>query len=137
VWHLLLAAHLVSITNWIEGMKRLPGEPKPFRYPYFCGFGLVVLLAGTFATGAGYYLVGALPGVFAAALLFTTPMFFSVNLAVGVRRWIDAAPIVLALMLTPVATWVVGKDYDLVAAGLLGGTIAYLADRALRRGRAA
>ena len=131
-WQLLLAAHLVSITNWVEGMRRLPHEPKPFRFPYFIGFGTVVLLSGSIATGAGYYLVAALPGIFAAALLFTTPMFFSVNLVSPVRRWQEALPIVLALALTPLATIVVGTDYDLVAAGLLGGTLAYGADRFAR-----
>jgi predicted branched-subunit amino acid permease len=132
LWQLLLAAHLISITNWVEGMRRLPDEPKPFRYPYFCGFGLVVLLSGTLATGAGYFLVGALPAVFAAALLFTTPMFFSVNLAGSVKRWPDVLPIAFAILLTPVATFLVGKDYDLVAAGLVGGTLAYGIERLVR-----
>ncbi len=131
-WQLLLAAHLVSITNWVEGMRRLPDEPRVERFPYFIGFGTVVLLCGTLATGIGYYLVGALPGVLAAALLFTTPMFFSVNLISPVQRWQEALPIVLALALTPIATIVVGTDYDLVAAGLLGGTLAYAADRLAR-----
>ncbi len=136
LWQLLLAAHLVSITNWVEGMRRLPDEPKPFRYPYFCGFGLVVLLSGTMATGAGYFLVGALPTILAAALLFTTPMFFSVNLAGSVKRWPDALPIGLAILLMPVATILVGKDYDLVAAGLIGGTLAYGVERWLRMRKA-
>lgn len=134
LWQLLLAAHLISITNWVEGMRRLPREPHPVRYAYFCGFGLVVLGSGTLATGAGYFLVAALPAVLAAALLFTTPMFFSVNLLGAVHRWIDALPIVLALLLTPLATALLGRDYDLVAAGLLGGSIAYGIDR-IRRGR--
>ena len=133
VWQLLLAAHLVAITNWVEGMRRLPDKPKPIRYPYFCGFGLIVLVSGTIATGVGYFLVGALPAILAAALLFTTPMFFSVNLAGSARRWIDALPIVLAAAFTPLATLLVGRDYDLVAAGLTGGTLAYGLDRILRR----
>jgi predicted branched-subunit amino acid permease len=133
IWQLLLAAHLISITNWVEGMRRLPDQPKVIRFPYFCGFGTVVLLCGTFATGVGYFLVGALPAIFAAALLFTTPMFFSVNLAGSARRWIDALPIVLAAAFTPLATLLVGTDYDLVAAGLTGGTLAFGVDRLLRR----
>lgn len=137
LWQLLLAAHLVSITNWVEGMRRLPHEPRPVRFPYFCGFGTVVLLAGATATGVGYYLVGALPGVLAAALLFTTPMFFSLNLIAPVRGWSDFSPIALALALTPVATALLGTDYDLVAAGLTGGTLAYLVDRSFRRRRQA
>jgi predicted branched-subunit amino acid permease len=135
LWQLMLAAHLVAITNWVEGMRRLPQEPKPLRYPYFCGFGLAVMISGTLATGAGYFLVGALPAILAAALLFTTPMFFSVNLAGAVHRWTDALPIIMAIVLTPVAAFLVGRDYDLVAAGLAGGTLAYLVERAFRLGR--
>lgn len=136
-WQLLLAAHLIAITNWVEGMRRLPGEAREARYPYFVGFGSVVLLSGTLATGVGYYLVGALPGVLAAALLFTTPMFFAANLLAPVRRWMEALPIVLALVLTPIATLLVGTDYDLVAAGIVGGTLAYGVERAMRRRAAA
>ncbi len=69
----------------------------------------------------------------AAALLFTTPMFFSVNLISPVQRWQEALPIVLALALTPVATITVGTDYDLVAAGLTGGTLAWAADYLARQ----
>jgi len=132
-WQLLLAAHLIAITNWVEGMRRLPHEPKSERFAYFCGFGSVVLLSGTLATGAGYYLVSALPGVLAAALLFTTPMFFMLNIVAPVRGWVDVLPIGLALILTPAATVAVGSDYDLVAAGVLGGTLAYGVERRLRK----
>jgi predicted branched-subunit amino acid permease len=135
-WQLVLAAHLIAITNWVEGMRRLPHEEPSARYPYFCGFGSVVIVSGTLATGAGYYLVGAMPPPLAAALLFTTPMFFAVNIAGAVKKWADALPIVLALGLTPVATFLVGSDYDLVAAGLVGGTAAYAIDR-LSRGKSA
>jgi predicted branched-subunit amino acid permease len=132
-WQLLLAAHLIAITNWVEGMRRLPRERHEARYPYFCGFGTVVLLSGTAATGAGYHLVGALPPVLAAALLFTTPMFFALNLVAPVRRLVDALPILFALVLTPLATAALGKDYDLVVAGTVGGSLAYLLERRMRR----
>jgi predicted branched-subunit amino acid permease len=131
-WQLVLAAHLIAITNWVEGMRRLPHEEPSARYPYFCGFGSVVIVSGNLATGAGYFLVGALPQALAAALLFTTPMFFAVNLAAAIKNWSDSLPIVFALMLTPVATLFVGSDYDLVVAGLVGGTVAYAIERLLR-----
>ena len=135
-WQLALAAHLIAVTNWVEGMRRLPHEDPVARYPYFCGFGSVVIVSGTLATGAGYYLVGALPPALAAALLFTTPMFFAVNLTVAVKNRFEALPIALALALTPLATMLVGSDYDLVFAGLVGGTVAYAVER-LSRGEPA
>jgi predicted branched-subunit amino acid permease len=133
LWQLLLAAHLISITNWVEGIRRLPDLPFNERYAYFCGFGVTVLMAGTIASGFGYYLIGAFPPALAAALLFTTPLFFSLNLIAAVRQWPDALPVMFAILLTPVATWLVGKDYDLVAAGLVGGTLAYLIERVFFR----
>jgi predicted branched-subunit amino acid permease len=135
-WQLLLAAHLIAITNWAEGMRRLPHMPAAERFAYFCGFGTTVLASGTAATAAGYYLVAALPGVLAAALLFTTPMFFSVNLAAAARTLVDALPIVLSVLVILAAPFTIGRDYDLVVAGLLGGTIAWLVQRRVRRGGA-
>jgi predicted branched-subunit amino acid permease len=133
LWQLLLAAHLISITNWVEGMRRLPDMPPQERYAYFCGFGTVVLLAGTVASGVGYFLIGAFPPTLAAALLFTTPLFFSLNIVGAIRKWPDTVPVLLAIILTPIATWLVGKDYDLVAAGLVGGTLAYFIELTYRR----
>jgi predicted branched-subunit amino acid permease len=133
VWQLLLAAHLVSITNWVEGMRRLPDMPATERYPYFCGFGLTVLVSGTIATAAGYYLIGALSPVLAAALLFTTPMFFTVNLTAASKTAMDALPILLSVIIILIAPFTIGTDYDLMTAGLVGGTIAYLVERRMRR----
>jgi predicted branched-subunit amino acid permease len=129
IWQLLLAAHLVSITNWVEGMRRLPDLPAHERYPYFCGFGLTVLASGTLATAAGYYLVAVMPPVLAAALLFTTPMFFSLNLAAAARRALDWLPIVLSVAIILVAPHTPLRDYDLIVAGVIGGTLAYIVQR--------
>ncbi len=132
-WQLLLAAHLVAITNWVEGMRRLPDMAARDRYPYFCGFGLTVLASGTLATAAGYHLIAALPPALAAALLFTTPMFFTVNLVAGARTLLDALPILLAAIIIAIAPFTIGADYDLLIAGLVGGTAAYLVMRQARR----
>jgi predicted branched-subunit amino acid permease len=132
VWQLLLAAHLISITNWVEGMRRLPDLPPAERYAYFIGFGTTVLLSGTLATAAGYYLMGALPPVLAAALLFTTPMFFTVNLTAAAKTALDALPILLSVCIIVMAPFTIGTDYDLMVAGLVGGTLAYFVERHMR-----
>jgi predicted branched-subunit amino acid permease len=134
-WQLLLAAHLVAITNWAEGMRRLPDMPAQERYPYFCGFGTTVLVSGTLATALGYYLVAAMPPVLAAALLFTTPMFFTVNLTAAARSAGDWLPIAISVAIIAVAPFTIGTDYDLMVAGVLGGSIAYAIQRARRRSR--
>lgn len=132
-WQLLLAGHLVAITAWVEGMRRLPDVPEAERFGFFVGFALVVFVSGTLATAAGYYLIGALPPVLAAALLFTTPLFFALNLAAPARTLGDWAPILAAVALVPVAPLVFGDALDLAAVGLIGGTVGFLVQRRLRR----
>jgi predicted branched-subunit amino acid permease len=132
-WQLLLAAHLVSITTWVEGLRHLPNVARPERLScYFCSSAMIIGV-GTLATGIGYLLVSEIPMPLASALLFTTPLYFGLSTIGGVRRIVDALPVVLAAIGTPVATYVLGKDYDLIAAGLTAGFVAYAIDRWLRR----
>jgi predicted branched-subunit amino acid permease len=131
---LLLAAHFIAVTSWTEGRRLLPPLSPEQRYPFFMGFGLMVMLAATVATGAGYYLIGALPAAFAAALLFTTPMFFTLSLVAGSRTAADWTALCLGFALSPLSTWIAGQDFDLLIVGLVGGTAAYALHR-LRDGR--
>jgi predicted branched-subunit amino acid permease len=130
---LLIGAHFVAVTAWTEGQRLLPAETPENRWPFFIGFGGMVMLAASFATGLGYYLIGALPAAFAAALLFTTPMFFTLSLAAGSRTLADWCALGFGLALAPAATWIAGRDFDLVIVGLVGGTLAYAIHRRSRR----
>lgn len=131
LWQLLLAAHLIAITNWIEGLRRLPALPEAERYPFFLGFGSTVMLSGAIATGIGYYMVAALPGVLGAAMLFTTPIFFTASIIAPIMTWSEALPVIIAVLLAPLAPLLVGEDYALLLIGLGGGTLAFLLQRSL------
>jgi predicted branched-subunit amino acid permease len=124
---LLAAAHLVAVTTWVEGLRRMPAMPLPRRLPYFFGFALTCIGVSATTTLIGYFLVGALPIALAAGLLFLTPVFFSVSLVAGARGIGDWTAIVLGFVLAPASTVAVGKDFDLLATGLIGGTAAYFA----------
>lgn len=127
------AAHLVAVTTWVEGLRRLPGMPVADRLPYFYGFALACIGVSSATTYIGYFLVGALPLPLAAGLLFLTPVFFSISLVASARGIGDWAAILLGAALAPITNVLLGKDFDLLATGLLGGTLAYLAPK-LRRG---
>ncbi len=131
---LLLGAHFVAVTSWTEGRRLLPGLPVAERFPFFIGFACMVMAAASFATGVGYYLIGALPAALAAALLFTTPMFFTLSLVAGSKTRADWAALILGFVLAPLSTFVVGQDFDLLAVGLIGGSAAYLLHRTRRKG---
>jgi len=128
----VVAAHLVAVTAWVEGMRRLPNLPAAERLPYFFGFGGACMAVSALLTLAGYELVRVLPVPLAAGMLMLTPLFFTIALTASARTRQDWAAIGLGFALAPVATSLVGRDIDLVTLGLVGGTAAYLVGRSER-----
>jgi predicted branched-subunit amino acid permease len=110
---------------WVEGLRRLPPLAPQERVPYFFGFALACLVVCTTTTYVGYFLLGALPVPLAAGLLFLTPIFFTVSLVAGASSSADWAAMLLGAVLAPAFHILLGKDVDLLAAGLVGGTAAY------------
>jgi predicted branched-subunit amino acid permease len=121
----LAAAHFIAVTMWVESLRRLPPLPVAERTPYFFGFALACLAVCTTTTYVGYFLLGALPLPLAAGLLFLTPVFFTVSLVAGARSRADWAAILLGFALAPLFHILLGKDFDLLAAGMIGGSAAY------------
>ena len=132
----LLAAHYISITVWTESLRRLPDMPRAERVPYYFGFANSCIILSALATGAGYLLVGAVPGPLAAGLLAVTPIFFTISLTVGARIPADWIALALGFALEPVALAVLGPGLDLMGVGLIGGTIAFFIGGAIERRRA-
>ena len=126
---LLIAAHYVAVTNWVEGMRRLPPLPQAVRLPYFFGFANTVMVSAATATGIGFYLVGQLPALLAAGLLFVSPIYFTSALARAAREKADAYAMLLGFLLTPIAILLAPAGFDLIGVGIVGGTIAYCAGR--------
>jgi hypothetical protein len=114
-------------------MRRLPNLPVEERLPFFLGFASACMGVSATLTLAGYQLVRVLPVVLAAGMLMLTPLFFTVALVASARARQDWAAIGVGFALAPVATAVVGRDFDLLVLGLVGGTAAYVAGRGRRR----
>lgn len=125
----LLAAHYIAVTVWVESMRRLPGMPGEERVGYYFGFANATIGVSCLMTGLGYYLAGTVPGPLGAGLLFLTPLFFTISLAGSARTVTDWSAILLGFVLAPLSTAAVGRDFDLLATGLVGGTAAYLVGR--------
>lgn len=121
----LLVAHYVAVTVWVEASRRLPPMPQQERLPYYLGFVNTLLLVCMVMTLLGYHLVGAMPAPVAAGLLFLTPVFFTLSLVAGARVTADWLALAFGFGLAPLAAEIVGKDLDLLATGLFGGTAAY------------
>jgi predicted branched-subunit amino acid permease len=128
-WKLVLAAHLCSMSTWVEGLRRLPHLPVEARMPYHLGFGSTVLLVAAIATAAGYHIYGALPPLLAAGLLFMSPVYFAYAIAGSAFTRSDWTTIFMGVALSPPAFLWLPSGIDLLAIGLAGGSLAYLARR--------
>jgi predicted branched-subunit amino acid permease len=131
----LAIAHYVAVTSWVESLRRLPTLPPEQRVPYFLGFANALILVSSCTTFAGFHLAGVVPPPVAAGLLCLTPIFFLSSMTAGVRGLADALAIGFGLALAPLASWAIGGGFDLIASGMIGGTIAFLVQRRRKAGR--
>jgi predicted branched-subunit amino acid permease len=130
---LLAASHFVAVTVWVESLRRLPDIPRDARLPFFFGFAATCITATAAFTGAGYFLLTALPTPFAAGLLFLTPVYFLSTIVRSARVPTDWFALLFGLTFAPVSQALIGGGFDLLALGLIGGTAAYAAGRAVDR----
>lgn len=137
IWLMVLLSHYVAVTAYVQGMRVLPDMPPEKRIAYFLGFANTVMLAATLSTGAGYYLIGQMPPAFAAALIFTSPLFFTLSMIASARRVSDWLAMGLGFAITPLAVVVAAPGFDLLFEGLVAGSLAYAGDRAYRAWKAA
>lgn len=121
----LLAVHFVAITTWIEAHRRLPSVPPDLRLAHHLGLGVAITVVMLFGTLAGYFAAGNVPPVVAAALLFMTPLYFLLSLVVTSQSRMDLVAIVFGCGLAP-ALYLIAPGFDLLATGLLGGTLAFV-----------
>ena len=134
---LFAASHFIAVTVWAESLRRLPDVERAARMPFFFGFAIACILATACFTAAGYYLTAALPTPFAIGVLFLTPVYFLSTLVRNARSPIDWLAMAFGLALSPLTQAYVGGGLDLLVLGLVGGTGAYFAGRALEMRRAA
>jgi predicted branched-subunit amino acid permease len=127
--HLVLPMHLTAISVWVEGMRLLPTQPVERRVGFYNGLGIGLLSAAVIASAAGYLLAARLPTLFAAALLFLTPMALLMSISRNSRTLIDRVAFGLGLVIGPVlAAQKIGLD--LMWTGVIAGTVAYAVQRA-------
>ena len=121
---LMLAAHFVAITLWVECFRLLPKVPRDRRITFVYGLGTGLVAVCLTATTIGYALAANLAGPLAAAILLLTPLAFLLSTARNCRQLSDILALLLGLALFPlVARFHTGVD--ILISGVMAGTIAY------------
>jgi predicted branched-subunit amino acid permease len=123
-WQLAVPAHFMAVAVWVETTRLGPNLRRELRIPFCNGVGLTLVVLGTVATVLGYYLQSALPTTFAAAAMFITPLSFLNSTARNARMLLEKAALALGLVIGPVLAFS-RVEFDLLWAGILGGSLAY------------
>lgn len=130
-----LALPFIAITPWAAAMQALPGLAPAARLPWFLGFALASWTLAGLATAAGHATMPLLDPALLAALLFANPLYFALLLAAGAGVSPASRRAVLAGALAAPLGLLLPPAWTLLGAGLLGGTIAFLAGGGRGRGR--
>lgn len=127
-WHELATVHFVGVTQWLEGLRRLPEVPAHLRLAHYLGIGIAVSSGTLIGSAIGYLLTTAVPTWLVAALLFMTPIYFLLSLIETSRMAADRLALVIGVLLGPLA-YQMAPEIDLLITGLVGGTLAWLIGR--------
>ena len=122
--HLVLAAHFIAVTLWVECYRLLPQVPRNRRIAFTHGLGVGLLSVCLVATAIGYGLAANLPQLFGAAILLLTPLAFLLSTARNCRQLADILALGLGLALYPLAA-TLHSGVDILISGVSAGTIAY------------
>lgn len=131
-WLLLLVSHFIAVTAWVVTMQRIRSVPVNYRVAFFAGFGLTLTSVNTLSVAIFFPVVQALPPLIAGTLFFLTPIYFLTSIWASSRDRAGHMAMVAGLALAP-AFHLIAPDFDILYTGLAGGTVAWMADRALKR----
>jgi predicted branched-subunit amino acid permease len=131
-WVLYVLSHFVAVTSWVIAMERIGGIPRDMRTSWYAGIGSTLVLANMAVVAIVFLVADRLPPAVSAALFLLTPMYFLTSLWGSARERAGHVAMVLGLGLGPLFH-MFAPQYDLLAAGLLGGFAAYAFHRLSRR----
>lgn len=131
-WLLLFLSHFVAITAWVFAMERVQSVPRERRVVFFAGFGITLVLANMVLVAVVYQFVTEFPPIVAGCLFFLTPVYFLASIWTSARHPVIYVALVVGLVAGPVFYWL-APEFDILLAGLGGGTFAWLVERNWRQ----
>ncbi|MBB3947770.1 putative branched-subunit amino acid permease [Rhizobium skierniewicense] len=127
-WILLFLSHFVAITAWVYATQNLSKVPREARVAWFIGFGMTLTLVNAVIVGVCYGVVAAFPPIVAGVLFFLTPVYFVSSIWATARHTVVKVAFVIGVIAGPLFA-MVEPEFDILYAGIGGGTLAYLIDR--------
>lgn len=133
-WLLLVLSHFVAITAWVFAIQRLKDVPREHRATFFAGFGITLTLTNTLIVAICYGVVEAFPPLVSGALFMLTPVYFLASIWATARHLVVKLAFIIGVVGGPLMA-LVAPGFDVLYAGIGGGTLAYLIERFIIRPR--
>ena len=133
-WLLLFLSHFVAITSWVFAMQHMRSAPRDRRLAYFGGFAITLTLINGLIVGVCYGIVAQFPPIVAGALFMLTPIYFFASIWASARHSVVRLAFIVGVIMGPVMA-LIEPRFDILYAGIGGGTAAYLVDRFFIRKR--
>ncbi|OHV81574.1 AzlC family ABC transporter permease [Rhizobium sp. LCM 4573] len=127
-WLLLFASHFIAITAWVFALRTLRDVPREHRAVYFLGFGLTLTTINTGIVAICYGLVSQFPPLVAGTLFMLTPVYFVASIWATAHHSVVRLAFMVGIVGGPFMA-LVAPEFDVLYAGIGGGTAAYLIDR--------
>ena len=122
----------MAITAWVYAMQRVPEVPRDRRVVFCAGLGITLVVANMALVGIVYNLVVTFPPILAGCLFFLTPVYLLASIWASARQRVIHVALVVGLIVGPIAT-ILAPELDILIAGLVGGTLAWAIERAMRQ----
>jgi predicted branched-subunit amino acid permease len=131
-WRVYSAAFFVAVTCWAMTMMTAPRLAREDRLSWFLGCALMLWGASLVGTCVGFYAAELLPRPLTLALVFLNPLYFMLLFLQDLRDRARLLALVLGGALGA-PFHLITPEWGLLAAGLIGGTLAAAISRHTRR----
>lgn len=118
-------AHWIAVTSWVFFMGTYREVREADRLRWFVVAGMFFWLAGIVATIGGYLAGALLPRSLLLGLLFLNPAYFLYMMLRSLAKKSDAFAMLAGMVLLPPIHYVL-PEWDILAAGVIGGTIVFV-----------
>ncbi len=122
----------VTITSWVFAVAHVPSVPRERRVAFFGAFSLGLAVVNAVIVVIAYVAVATVPPVISMLLTFLIPVYFLLALTAAVKEVTDGLALMAGMLGLPLAAMFAG-ELDVLVAGVLGGTLAYVAGRVWRQ----
>ena len=112
-------------------MRNVENVPRESRLAFFAGFAITLTTVNMVLVAVIYGMVSQLPPIVAGCLYFLTPVYFMTSIWESARHKVIYVALVIGFGLGPVCFWL-APQFDILIAGLVGGTLAFVLERQWR-----